>query len=515
MICVTGFEPELTSLLHRFEACERLAPGLRLLHELRLDAALDPAALLAGLAPLEGPRLDPRQPLAAGRPLRLVCCRPSREGGHYRGDEATRLELLAAAAHLADAVDVEADVDDAWVSALRAANPGLLVVRSKHVFDSQPGVHTFEGLDGDLFKLAVAVEDAQKLDALRTAAQASARPLFVVGMGAAGLLSRVLYPQFGAPWTYVAASESQRTAPGQVTLEGALQMGLGTHSPKKPYVLVGGPQVVHSPGWAVYNGLFRALRLDALYLPVVSTRPAIFEFLARLGVHAASVTMPMKRALYELLDVEGVSRHVEGVSLDVTTLDDEGRALGVVNSVRFDTPWRGLNTDVIGVQQPLGAVLQLLELKGGRAVILGAGGAAMAARRACEKLGLACVTASRAGASSGSEIPWTERGQLDGRVLINATPLSGERCPWPDDAPLKFDVVFDLALSEEPSALLRRADDEGILTLSAMDMWLVQGAAQMSWFLSRSLTRHDLARHLPTERGAAARRQLRGPSCLS
>lgn len=530
MICVTGFEPDLLALEARFADSARRAPAVRLLHELRLDAVTDAASVIAGLAPLEGPRLDPRQMLSSdGRALRLVCCRPTREGGRYAEDETSRLALLRVAAAKADLVDVEVDVDDAWVAALRATNPGLLVVRSKHVFEDpgppevEPVLHRtdslgrvdraqhaaplqdtkptrfdcFRSLDGDLFKLAVAIDDARELHALHEDVR-TLPGAFVIGMGPAGLLSRVLYSEFGAPWTYVAASESSRTASGQLTLEGALKMGLGAETPPTPYVLVGGPQVMHSPGWSVYNTLFRALDLNAVYLPVVSTRPEIFEFLSQLGVRAASVTMPLKQALFE--------------QLDPSTLDEEVRALGVANSVRFDSPWCAMNSDVVGVQQPLGAALELLELRGGQAVILGAGGAAKAARRACENLGLACVTAARSPIDGA--FPWAERGELSGRALINATPLLGERDPWPSDSPLNFDVVFDMPFSEEPSALLQRADDEGLLTLTALDMWLVQGAAQMSFFLGRQLTRHDLARALPPTH-SVARRQLKGPSCLS
>ena len=46
---------------------------------------------------------------------------------------------------------------------------------------------------------------------------------------------------------------------------------------------------------------------------------------------------------------------------------------------------------------------------------------------------------------------------LDVDVVINATPVGGERSPWPSDAPLSARVVFDTAIAAGPSRFRRLA----------------------------------------------------------
>ena len=91
-------------------------------------------------------------------------------------------------------------------------------------------------------------------------------------MGLAGLLSRCRYPAFGSPWTYVKADEQAGTAPGQLTLAQAREMGLPQTAEQPFFALVGGPQVQHSMGPVVYNRLFRATG-QTLELPAGEHRP--------------------------------------------------------------------------------------------------------------------------------------------------------------------------------------------------------------------------------------------------
>ena len=67
-------------------------------------------------------------------------------------------------------------------------------------------------------------------------------------------------------------------------------------------------------------------------------------------------------------------------------------------------------------------------------------------------------------------------------MLINATPIVGvDRSPWPEASRLEAVIVFDLGLSAEPSRLLERSRARGARVLTARDMWVHQGAAQIQW----------------------------------
>src|SRR5690606_5680309 len=111
-------------------------------------------------------------------------------------------------------------------------------------------------------KLAVAIDDAADLAPLLAARRAIEGDAVVIGMGPAGLLSRARARAFGSRWSYVAASAETQTAAGQIDLATWRDRGLDDQD--APFAgLVGGPQVLTSPGPARYPALFRRRDLPA------------------------------------------------------------------------------------------------------------------------------------------------------------------------------------------------------------------------------------------------------------
>ena len=250
------------------------------------------------------------------------------------------------------------------------------------------------------------------------------------------------------------------------------------------YGLCGGAQIVASPGLRVFNRYFRSHGLPSSYVPIVTRSLAqTLPVLESLGAVGLSVTMPLK---------------LEALTLSVA--DELANEVGAVNSLRLRTRWEGTNTDVLGIRGPLSMHGAPLGLE--RAVILGSGGAARAALRACRDLGydvhlharsLDIAQAVAAGAAHVHS--WASRGHavsLARAVLINATPISGTDNPWPDDQPLDSPLVFDTALGEEPSSLLERAKTSGAVTLGPLAMWFSQAAAQLAWLLDVRVTSEEL-----------------------
>jgi len=476
MLCVTGMEASADALAARFAASEN--SGVELMHEVRLDAVDHPESVL----PL----------LETEKAALLLCCRPTRQGGRYRGDEEERLALIEKAANAARTtdrpvwIDLEADLGDTVLDRFERNR----VVLSWHDFDGVPSdlerrLTNMRARGPGVLKLAAKVEDASQLLALYECGRGLRHDHVLIGMGPAGLLSRSHYRSFGSRWCYVAGRAQDASAPGQLSLEQALTMGMPDSSAAPVCALVGGPQVLHSPGPRVYNRLFRARSIRSSYVPLITQQlDRLLVLLEELGTAGLSITMPHK------------SR-----ALAIARADTRAKAAGAVNSLKpDDRGWIGSNSDVMGVHQPLKRAMK----QGASALVLGAGGAARAAVVACRELGLTTTVAARRPAAlqgfltaNERAVPWDERTQIRSAVLINATPLITPS-PWPDDAALPSEVVFDLALNagwdrgEASSPLLARATRDSIAAVPAIDMWLSQGAEQMGFFFGERTTPTEL-----------------------
>lgn len=456
MLCVTGAETTVAALAARLaETEERLAGDF--LHEIRLDYLTEGwTGALASVLVRHGRRA-------------ILTCRPVRQGGAFAGSEHERLGLLRRCALVGCAyVDVEADVP-----ATEAATLGVPLVRSWHLFEpvgraqlAQAAASLFACRDAAVSKLALAVEDPSELDWLLHLPWHDARRV-VIGMGVAGILSRMAYRHFGSEWTYVAAGPA--TAPGQLTLDDALAAGLPKPATARLLGVIGGPQVLHSKGPRIYPRLFRRLGVEAVYVPMVTRdATATFDFLRRLGAAGVSVTMPHKDAAFAFGKPDALAA-----------------AARAANTLVFQPEPFCTNTDIVGVEVPLARAWP----RRGRLLVLGAGGAARAVILAAERLGFRVTVASRRDPGGVEWCPWERRTEVEAEVIVNATPLRDESV-WPAD--LRADVVFDIAIGGGESVLLARARAAGKVVLGPEAMWVAQGAAQMSLYLEREVQEEEL-----------------------
>ncbi len=135
--------------------------------------------------------------------------------------------------------------------------------------------------------------------------------------------------------------------------------------------IIGDP-VDHSLSPVMHNAAFAALGLDWVYVPFPVKEKLLRQAvraLPALGLVGVNVTVPHKEAVLRLLDeVSPLARKVGAVN---TIVVRAGRLLGE-------------NTDVFGVQQALRGVA----LRGGTALVIGAGGAARAVVAALEQIGV-------------------------------------------------------------------------------------------------------------------------------
>jgi 3-dehydroquinate dehydratase/shikimate dehydrogenase len=214
MICV----PLTATTVAQAQAEWPLAEAVADLVELRLDYLSD--FRRADLEPL----------LAARRKPVIVTYRPRAEGGRYEGPEGPRLEALAAAVERgAEHVDVELSTSATACRDLltQARSAGTRVILSFHDFEKMPPLDHLRSLvdeawtrGADVAKvagLATEIEDNLTILALVQYARQQQRDLIALAMGAAGRLSRVLTPLFGAYLTFATLAPGRESAPGQMT----------------------------------------------------------------------------------------------------------------------------------------------------------------------------------------------------------------------------------------------------------------------------------------------------------
>ena len=407
------------------------------------------------------------------RPV-IVTCRPVWEGGRFDGGEVERLKILSRACALgADYIDVEWRAD--W-RAVRAASAKLVL--SHHDFDGfasdlDERARAMRQTGAAIIKIAVAASSLRDCLALKDAVDVDG-PRVLIAMGASGQLTRAWPGWFGSCWSYGGS-----IAPGQLSVDDLVDVYRvrETSSETEPYALFGAP-LCHSASPRIHNAAFAQQGRDALYVPLES--PDADEALAvaqAIGVRGASVTAPLKRAMFERSQ----------------PADELSRDLGAVNTLRNTaTGWESRNFDVVGFLAPLDR--RSVSVRKRRAIVLGAGGAARAVAWSLKSHGARVEIAARrreqaeelAHAMGVGVTEWPPRAGWD--VLVNTTPVG----TWPaiEDAPVAQDVlkdargriVYDLVYNPRETTLMRWGREAGAEVIGGMEMLIEQAHAQQRWW---------------------------------
>lgn len=262
------------------------------------------------------------------------------------------------------------------------------------------------------------------------------------------------------------------------------------------YGIIGHP-ISQSLSPLMHNTNFESLgmraSMQAYDIEPHSLKEALQGFIT-LDFGGLNVTIPHKESIIPFLD----------------EVDEEAGIIGAVNTVRFDKKkLTGFNTDAYGFQQMLEPHRSSLD--GGRFIVFGAGGAARAVVYVLLKhfrtnqLIVASRTVSRANdlidhfrainqaklSAFSMSNPSLQRILQSCDVIINATPVG--MFPKTNELPaqdLKFrkgQFVLDLIYRPIKTQLLRRAADDGALTISGLEMFLHQGAQAFKIWTGRSM----------------------------
>jgi 3-dehydroquinate dehydratase / shikimate dehydrogenase len=460
--------------------------------ELRADCLVDPHAAVSFLN--ESAR-------AIERPL-IVTMRSPEQGGRAEIDYQTRRGFWSALDHSNAGyfIDLELDMVQDFASLESAELPvdWSRVICSHHDFTRVPDdlERIFElmaATPAGTIKIAVQADDA--LDCLPifrllNRAQAEARAIIAIGMGEAGLMTRILGPSRGSFLTYASLEEESGTAPGQLTAKDLREVYRIDHIDSETQVFgIMGQPVGHSLSPRIHNTSFAAGGINAVFIPFeVRDSP---EFIRRMvhpktreldwKVDGLSVTAPHKSTVMESLD----------------WIDPAAREIGAVNTVVVqDDQLRGYNTDAAGFIAPLRKVFG--SMKGARCAIIGAGGAARACSWALREQG-ADVTilardikkaqslADRFGAKC-RELSGAAYGGFD--VVVNATPL-GTRGQLENETSATAEqlrevrLAYDLVYNPIETRFIREARAAGCEVLSGIEMLLAQAVEQFKLWIGR------------------------------
>jgi shikimate dehydrogenase len=241
------------------------------------------------------------------------------------------------------------------------------------------------------------------------------------------------------------------------------------------FAVVGDP-IAHSKSPAMHQAAYRALGLPHVYGAVRVREGELASIVQALrdGTYdGLNVTVPHKAAVLALVDdVESLAREANAANTLVRTAKGEIRAH---------------NTDVPALVAELEALAAGRVLRGERALVLGSGGAARAARKALEQLGAIVALRDR---KTGTLTPSAEEETVT-RVVVQATSAGmtgadpGEALAaavsWndlPDDA-IALDVVY--APAETP--FLRAAGARGLRRANGFGMLARQGALAFELWL--------------------------------
>ena len=265
--------------------------------------------------------------------------------------------------------------------------------------------------------------------------------------------------------------------------------------------------MAHSRSPLIHNTAFAEQGLNYAYAAFDVAPGALGEAVAGLRAlrfAGANVTVP----------------HKEAVIAHVDALTGRAEAIGAVNTLFWDGDrLTGDNTDAAGFRVPLEAHAQML--RGGEAIIFGAGGAARAASYALltsafapTRLTLAARTPSRAERLAADLAPFDEKDALAvvpfdkagpavraSRLLVNATPLGmtpgTDRTPWACTEDFREgQIAYDLVYAPAETRFLREAAAHGATPLGGLAMLLGQATASY---------RRWTGRRMPTGEVLAAR----------
>lgn len=233
-----------------------------------------------------------------------------------------------------------------------------------------------------------------------------------------------------------------------------------------------GDPIAHSLSPGMQNAAFRSMGLDACYIPFRITKDRLGDAIlgaSAMGFGGLNLTIPLKEK-----------------ALEVVLPDDLAAAIGAVNTVSFGEETVGHNTDGSGAVMALEAAG--VKIKGSKALLIGAGGAARAIAYTLAKEGAEISIANRSPErakelarsiqAEGCSLEDLVRLVPQADVIINATSVGmkeGDSRIFDGNLLHKRQTVFDIVYNRE-TEMLKDAAKAGATAIDGVMMLVYQGA---------------------------------------
>jgi 3-dehydroquinate dehydratase/shikimate dehydrogenase len=264
----------------------------------------------------------------------------------------------------------------------------------------------------------------------------------------------------------------------------------------KVFGVLGDP-IGHSLSPLLHNKAMQQIGFNGVYMPIRVTRdqlPKMLDDFEWLGAQGYSVTIP----------------HKEAALAKYPNCEDFVKQIGAANTLfKTSEGWQSDNTDFSAALDALKLVFEEIEtLEGKRVLMLGAGGAARAIGMGICHSGAALTIANRssdrakvlAEALKCRHITWENRGSEYADILINCTPVGMH--PDVNETPFQSHwmrdemIVFDTIYNPENTLLLKEAREHRCKTVSGIEMFVRQAAAQFTRFTGQPVKLELLAETL-------------------
>lgn len=256
-------------------------------------------------------------------------------------------------------------------------------------------------------------------------------------------------------------------------------------SSKTKICFVIGDPIEHSLSPLMHNAGYKVLGIDdefvflAARVKLENVKTAV-KAMKSLGLRGMSCTMPHKVEVIRYLDkIDKVAREIGAVN---TIVNDEGVLIGY-------------NTDWLGALKP---IEKIIEIKGKRVGIIGAGGAARAIVYGLKMAGGELKIFNR-DLKQVKNLAKKFKCEFSGfddlqelknfDIVVNATPLG--MAPYQNISPVpknvfsKNQIVMDAVYIPYKTKMLKDAEKRGAKIIPGIEMFLEQGVAQFTYYTKR------------------------------
>ncbi|MBN1697204.1 MAG: shikimate dehydrogenase [Spirochaetales bacterium] len=433
-----------------------------------------------------------RFPKKAGVPV-ILTLRKKKDGGMFTGEESGRIGLMKHALEGGFSyIDLEEDCTGSGLEEITVAGGGR-VIRSLHDFSGVPDdlaqrMKRLARAEKELPKAAVMPLDTDDVLKLFSCyRELDGMEKILVGMGNYGFPTRILAPYLDTYLTFCSVPErlaaSGHIDPSTLT---SLYRFREVNRDTILYGIIGNP-VMHTFSPIIHNRGFKAIGLNALYIPFqTDSIPSFIKLAHLLSIKGFSVTIPHKEGIIGFLAEKDVS-------VDAT---------GACNTVvREGDGFYGVNTDTIGFLEPLKRAVAGSSLKGKKTTVIGAGGAAKSVVYSLIGEGAEVLIVNRTGEraqklADAFDCGWAsldtggiERIKSYSDIIVQTTSVGME--PDPSASPIPDyvfggnEIVYDIVYNPPETTLLKAARKAGCRIIRGKEMLLGQAFAQFRLFTGR------------------------------